>query len=387
MSESVPPLAESGRKNRFDRMEWAGAFGDLGTLIPFVVAYISVLKMNPFGVLFAFGLAMLVCGLVYKTPFPVQPMKAIGAAAAMQATQAVVAPNVIYSAALVTGLIWLALGLSGWAARLARMVPATVVSGIVFGLGFGFMLHGLTMMRSDWLVALIGFAGTLLLMRNRIVPAMFVLLAFGVAIGAWQHPDLLHGVVREGARLHWPSFALADLSWHQLMVGTLLLAVPQIPLTLGNAVIATREENNLLFPLRQLGESRIAVSTGIMNLFSAAVGGVPMCHGAGGMAGHIAFGARTGGAIVILGGALLLLAFFFSDSVEMLFALLPAAVLGVILFLTGAQLALGKSEFPSQRGERMVVLLTAALCVWNVGAGFVVGMLLHHFQRRGWLSM
>ena len=33
--------------NRFDRMEWAGAFGDLGTLIPFVVAYISLLKMDP----------------------------------------------------------------------------------------------------------------------------------------------------------------------------------------------------------------------------------------------------------------------------------------------------------------------------------------------------
>jgi MFS superfamily sulfate permease-like transporter len=128
-------------------------------------------------------------------------------------------------------------------------------------------------------------------------------------------------------------------------------------------VIATKEENNRLFPLRQTNESRIALSTGIMNLFSAAVGGVPMCHGAGGMAGHIAFGARTGGAIVILGGLLLLLAFFFSDSVEMLFGLLPLAVLGVILFLTGAQLALGKSEFPAARGERLVLLLTAVLCV------------------------
>jgi MFS superfamily sulfate permease-like transporter len=111
-----------------------------------------------------------------------------------------------------------------------------------------------------------------------------------------------------------------------------------------------------------------------------------MCHGAGGMAGHIAFGARTGGAIVILGSLLLVLAFFFSGSVEMLFGLLPVAVLGVILFLTGAQLALGKSEFPAQRGARLVVLLTAALCVWNVGAGFIAGMALHHMHRRGWLG-
>jgi len=66
-------------RNRFDRMEIAGAFGDLGTLVPFVVAYMGVLKMDPFGVLLAFGVAMLICGFVYRTPIPVQPMKAVGA--------------------------------------------------------------------------------------------------------------------------------------------------------------------------------------------------------------------------------------------------------------------------------------------------------------------
>ena len=49
--------------NRFDRMEVAGAFGDLGTLIPFVVAYISVLNMDPFGVLLAFGASMVTCSV------------------------------------------------------------------------------------------------------------------------------------------------------------------------------------------------------------------------------------------------------------------------------------------------------------------------------------
>ena len=53
--------------NRFDRMEVAGAFGDLGTLVPFVVAYVGVLKIDPIGVLFAFGLSMIICGLVYRT--------------------------------------------------------------------------------------------------------------------------------------------------------------------------------------------------------------------------------------------------------------------------------------------------------------------------------
>ena len=387
MSEpDLPSSAAQPRRNRYDRMEWAGAFGDLGTLIPFVAAYIGVLKMDPFGVLFAFGAAMLVCGLYYRTPFPVQPMKAIGAVAALQAVQtATVTPAAVYSAALATGVIWLFLGLSGLAARVARLVPPTVVAGIVFGLGFGFMLEGVRMMHNDWTIAAIGGIGTVLLMRSRSVPAMFVLLTFGIAVGASRDPQALTSLLQAGAAFHAPSFALTDLTWNQFFVGIVLLALPQVPLTLGNAVIAIREENNRLFPDRPVSESGVAVSTGIMNLFSATIGGVPMCHGAGGMAGHIAFGARTGGAPVILGCVLLVLAFFFSGSVELLFRLFPIAVLGVILFLTGAQLALGSSVFPEERSGRVVVLLTAALCMWNVGIGFVVGLGLHHMQRRGWL--
>lgn len=122
-----------------------------------------------------------------------------------------------------------------------------------------------------------------------------------------------------------------------------------------------------------------------MNLFSSAVGGIPMCHGAGGMAGHVAFGARTGGSVVILGAVLLGLAFFFSDSVQVLFKLFPPAVLGVILFMTGAQLAMGSGPTGESRGERFVVLATAAFCMWNVAIGFIAGLGLYQLSRRGLL--
>ena len=92
--------------NRFDQMEVAGAFGDLGTLVPFVVAYIGVLKMDPLGVLFAFSVAMIICGFVYRTPIPVQPMKVAGAIATTQAAQTLVlTPAMVYGASLVTGLV------------------------------------------------------------------------------------------------------------------------------------------------------------------------------------------------------------------------------------------------------------------------------------------
>ncbi len=376
-SFTEPAPAATLPRNRYDRMEWAGAFGDLGTLIPFIVAYISVLKMDPMGILFAFGASMVVCGLYYKTPFPVQPMKAIGAVAALQAAQtAVVTPQAVYAAAAVTGVIWLLLGVTGLSSRLAKLVPPPVVAGIVLGLGLGFMLEGTKLMQTGWLVAAVAAAVTLLLLKNRSFPAMFALLAFGIAVGAYQRPDLLVALGSARVDMRAPDFVLAGIGWSDLFVGVVLLALPQVPLTLGNAVIAIKDENNRLFPEAPVSEKRVSVSTGVMNLFSSAVGGIPMCHGAGGMAGHIAFGARTGGAVVILGALLLVLALFFSGSVEHLLQLLPQAVLGVILFLAGVQLALGNLPSRTSRAQAFVTLATAGVAMWNVAIAFGVGLVL-----------
>src|SRR5277367_138791 len=198
-------------------MEWAGAFGDLGTLIPFVVAYIAVVKMDPFGVLFSFGASMLVSGFYYKTPFPVQPMKAIGAIAATQAAQtAVITQSTIYGASLVTGLAWLLLGLSGAAHRVGRWVPRFIVVGIVLGLGLGFMLEGIKMMGDGWLIATIGMSGTVLLLKNKAVPAMFLLLLFGLVCGIAQNPGLLNSLASLKIQFRLPTIALFDITWKDI---------------------------------------------------------------------------------------------------------------------------------------------------------------------------
>jgi hypothetical protein len=369
-------------------MEWAGAFGDLGTLVPFVVAYVAVVKVDPFGILLTFGAAMVACGLYYRTPFPVQPMKAIGAVAATQAAQtATITAATVYAASLTTGIVWLVLGLTGIAKHLARLAPRFVVVGIVLGLGIGFMVEGTKLMNGGWLIAAIGLLGTLLLLTNRVVPAMFLLLAFGIVCGAVERPELLQALSSARPSIHWPNFPLGSLTWHDLLIGSTLLALPQLPLTLGNALIAITEENNRLFPDRPVTENKVACSTGIMNLGSAVVAGVPMCHGAGGMAGHVAFGARTGGAPIILGSILLVLAVFFSGSMLVFFDLISRPVLGVILFMTGAQLALGSCDFSKRKGERFITLVTAAFAMWNVGLAFVAGITLAYIERRGWLKL
>jgi hypothetical protein len=374
--------------NRYDRMEAAGAFGDLGTLVPFVVAYIGVLRMDPFGVLLAFGLTMVVCGLVYRTPIPVQPMKAAGAIATTQAAQTIViTPAMVWGACVATGVVWLLLGLTGTARYVTRLIARPVVLGIILGLGFGFMVEGVKMIAQNWWIGGAALLGTSLLLTNRIIPAMFLLLLFGAAYGILSDRTLLAALREVHLELRLPTLVLSGLTFNDLLIGTVFLALPQVPLTLGNAVIAITEENNRLFPNRRVNESKISTSTGLMNLLSASVGGVPMCHGAGGMAGHVQFGARTGGALIILGTVLLVTAMLFSASVGTLLRLFPPAILGVILFLTGAQLALGACDIPKDKGERFALMVTGALAIWNVGIAFVVGGAAYWLNKKGWLRV
>ena len=374
--------------NRFDLAEWAGAFGDLGTLIPFVAAYISILKMDANGLLVAFGVALTAAGAIYRTPFPVQPMKAIGAAAVSQTMLAAgLGAAAVVGAALTTGLLWIVLAVTGLGRRAAGWVPRSALLGVVMGLGFSFMLEGIRMMSaSPWVAGLL-LALTLLLLGRPRVPAMLVLLGIGVLVALIGQPALMRdlGALRPEFRL--PGFAWQSLSMNDLWVGFILLALPQLPLTFGNAYIAITEENNRLFPDRPVSARAVAYSTGLMNLGSSLIGGIPMCHGAGGMAGHVQFGARTGGSSIILGSILLGAGLFLSASIDTVFRIFPASVLGVIMFLAGLQLALGSRDSGAEKADRFVVLATAAFAIWNVGAAVLFGILVHQASQRGWLRI
>ncbi|HEX4943112.1 MAG TPA: putative sulfate/molybdate transporter [Usitatibacteraceae bacterium] len=383
MKVEHPSPAAAGARNRYDLKEFSGAFGDLGTLVPFVIAYLAIVKMDAGGVLLGFGGAMIATGLWYRTPVPVQPMKAIGAAAATHAAGAAITPSIVVGSGLVTALIWVVLGATGLAKKLAEWIPRPALLGVVLGLGFSFMLEGIRMMSgSAWLAAaLLAFA---LLAHSRL-PTMLLLLAAGVVIALVRQPALAAEISAITPAFRWPAFAWPALSAGDLWAGAVLLALPQLPLTFGNALLAITSENNRLFPDRPVTERGIAISTGLANAWSSAMGGVPVCHGAGGMAGHVKFGARTGGSTVMLGVLLALLALFFSDSVHVLLRLFPEPVLGVILFLAGAELALSSREAGDERVGRFVLLTTAAFTVVHVGVAVIFGILAYHASKRGWL--
>ncbi len=375
-------------KNRFDLAELAGAFGDLGTLIPFAVAYVSILKMDPAGLLLGFGATLIAAGLYYRTPFPVQPMKAIGAAAVTQ-TAGIVAltPAMVTGAGVATAAIWLFLGATGLAQRISAWVPRPALLGVVMGLGFSFMLEGLHMMSGHWAVSAGLLALTLMLLARSRFPAMVLLLLTGAVVALLQQPSLAGELALVRPVLRLPEFVWPALDWRDIWMGAVLLALPQLPLTFGNALIAITEENNRLFPDRPVSQRKVALSTGLLNLWSSALGGIPMCHGAGGMAGHVRFGARTGGASIMLGTLLLFGGLFFAASIGTLFRLFPPSVLGVILFLAGAELAMGSRDPGPEKVDRFVVLATAAFAVLNVGIAVIFGVGAHHASKRGWLRV
>lgn len=370
--------------NTYNLRELAGAFGDLGTLIPFLVGYITISKLDPVGVLVSFGLFKIIAGLYFKTPIPIQPMKAIGTAAISHA--GALTPGAIWASGLFSGLFWLLMGLTGAVTWVAKITSRPVVHGIILGLGLGFILEGVKMMDANPALAVLVSVGTFVLLSYERIPAMLILLGVGVITAVVSEPTLLGELGRMAWRLRLPDFALTKIGPSDLVTGVLVLGLPQVGLTLGNAIIATVEENNQIFPTRPTTVKAVAIDHGLMNLVGASLGGVPMCHGAGGLAAHIRFGARTGGALVILGSLVLGVGLFFADSVATLFKLFPRALLGVILMFGGLELAAGVHENPVRKEDRYVMLLTAGVSLWNMGVGYVAGLVLWHAYQRGWLK-
>ncbi len=371
--------------NDYNKMEFAGAFGDLGTLIPFVVGYITLNKMDPLGILVAFGIFKIFVGLYFRTPIPIQPMKAIGGMAIAHA--GTITPGMIWGSGIFTGLFWLLMGVTGAITWIEKVTTKPVVRGIMLGLGLSFIVEGLGMMKAQPLLAIGGIVLTLLLLNNQRLPAMLALLGYGIVFALLQKPELIEELSHLSIRFRWPELAFGRISWKELLSGFVILGLPQAPLTLGNAIIGTVAENNQYFPDRKVTAKTITIDHGVMNLISTCIGGVPMCHGAGGMAGHIRFGARTGGALVILGVIVLLTGLFLSDSVALLFQVFPRPILGVILFFAGVELALVIRDIKLKRQNLFILVVTAGTAMWNMGAAYLAGLLLYYGLERRWIRV
>lgn len=385
---------------RFNRMEVSGSLGDLGALLPLILGMIMVNGMSITGIFYTVGLFYICAGIYFGVPIPVQPMKAISAYAIATGVTA----SQVSGSALLVCLILFLIGITGSIDLIGRLIPKQVIRGVQLSTGILLMTQGVKLISgqsSQQLAAgsgepffsvqtflgidigiILGTVGALLalfLIRNKKYPAGIVLILFGILCGAAWGTHEGFADFRPG--LYFPGFfpfgfpSQADLS-----IAFFVLVLPQIPMTIGNAIIANTDLSTEYFG----GESKkvtyraTTLSMAFANGLSTILGGIPLCHGAGGLAAHYKFGARTGGSNLIIGGIFLALALFCGPHVLAFIHLLPLSILGVLLIFAGSQLALTILDMFARKDMFVVLLMLAITVTSNLAWGFGVGLIVAH---------
>jgi MFS superfamily sulfate permease-like transporter len=348
--------------------ECSGACGDLGTFIPHVIGAMTVAGLAPAGVLFGFGAFLIATGLFYGLPLPVQPMKAVSAVILTDGLR----PGEVAAAGMMLGLILLVLGITGWIGRLARMIPQSVSAGLQLGLGLLMGVLGIKLMLETPLIGFGSLALLFLLTRVPYCPAAPIVLGAAAVVG-W--------VSNSAPMPHQIGFApsipqLVIPTWLEVWRSLEIAVLPQLSLTLTNAVIVTASLSRELFPATGsiASERHLALSSGLANVLLSPFGAMPMCHGAGGLQAQYRFGARTGLAPIIFGVVVLVLAVGFADHATVLFAIIPIGAVGALLILAGTDLAISRRLFDGKPSCWPVIGVTAlATLTINPALGLILG--------------
>jgi MFS superfamily sulfate permease-like transporter len=350
---------------------------DLGVLVPISAALVLQNGLDAATILVGAGAFYLLAGLYFRVPIPVQPIKAAAAIAIASG----LGVETIAAAGIILGVIMFILGRSGAAAKLAGLFSLPLVRGLQLGVGLlllqvAFRLLPAGSETSNYiLVLVIAALLTVASIGTKRLPAALAIVVTGIGY------SLVAGSPIEiRAELWQPLFAAGSFDPAVLWSALILLVIPQIPLTFGNAVVAVTDLERSYFGPQASRATPAAVSTscGLANIAVGALGGMPMCHGASGLTAHYRAGARTYKMNVIAGGALLTLGILFGPTAFQLFALIPTVVLAGLLTFTGVHHSL---LVLNVRGYDLAIALVTGLTGWatsNLTIGLAAGLLLLH---------
>ncbi|KAK2615620.1 hypothetical protein N8I77_002364 [Diaporthe amygdali] len=400
--------------------EISGALGDLGTLLPLMIALALQGSISLPSTLVFSGLYNIATGAVFGIPLPVQPMKAIAAAAlASHASQR----DTLAAGALVAAAVLL-LSATGLLRLLTLYIPVPVVKGIQFGAGLSLVLSAGS-----------GMLGQLGWVHNPLDNRLWAIAAFLLLIFTARAPRFPYAlaVFLVGLVLAVVAVITATGDKHGHLPGwqvwrpyTIIpgfgsgeawsMAVAQLPLTTLNSIIAAAALASDLMGPALPGSTptvtELGLSVAAMNLLGCWFGAMPVCHGAGGLAAQHRFGARSGASIILLGAFKLLLGLFLGTTLLDLLGSFPRSVLGIMVAAAGLELAkVGQSlnhgapdlwedsvsaeggggggglsakrhrdVSDQEREERWTVMLvtTAGILAFrNDAVGFIAGMLTH----------
>ncbi len=394
---------------KFDRMEFAGSLGDLGTLLPLAIGMILVNGLDTMGLFFAVGLFYILSGLYFGVTVPVQPMKVIGAYAVATG----ISPDRIAASGALIAVCLLFFGATGAIDLLSRSIPKPVIRGVQLSTGALLMSQGVRFMLGTakfqslqgavepYLtlqalgpipigipIGILFAALTFRLLENRKLPAGLTVVLGGLAIGAVLGTHRGFGDLQMG--IYLPEILPFGIpAFPDVTFALLVLVLPQIPMTLGNAVVAYTDLAGEYFgPQAQKTTGRAAcISMALANTGAFLVGGMPLCHGAGGLAAHYRFGARTAGSNLMIGGIFLALALFFGPHTLAFLYLIPLSVLGVLLLFAGSQLALTILDLRERKDLFVALVMLGITLASNLAVGFAVGIAAAYALKSDHLSV
>lgn len=435
--EGVWRKLQSNLKAKNLWQEASGSLGDIGTFVPLLLAMALVNGLDLGTTLVFTGLYNLITGALFGVPMPVQPMKSIAAVAITEGDPLTV-PQIM-AAGLTTAALLFFLGATGLMSLVQRYVPLPVVRGIQLGQGISFgstavkyILFNQDFAKSksttsrSWLgsdgfiLAIVAFSFVILVSgagghtspptRQQtspaptdeeegggdaleqplvgekreeageyaprglaVIPSALIVFFVGVAIAIYRDPSVIKAVS------FGPSpFSVVRISLDDWKIGFVRAAIPQIPLSILNSVIAVCKLSNDLFPRKdEVTPRAVSMSVGIMNLVGCWFGAMPVCHGAGGLAGQYRFGARNGLSVAMLGTAKLILGLLLGSSLLQLLGQFPIGLLGVLLFFSGVELAMACRDQTSRMDALTMLLVTiVSLGSGSTASGFGCGVAL-----------
>ena len=397
------------KRYKFDRLELAGSLGDLGTLLPIAIAMVLFNGLDSLGVFLSIGIFYILSGVYFGITVPVQPMKVIGAYAIATAMR----PDQILASSLLMGVFLLIVGLTGAIDLIRKFTPNSVIRGVQLSTGALLIAGGVRFMIGtskyqalqnavephlafqsigaipiSLVIGAVAAVITLLLLDNKRFPAGLIVVAGGFAVGLalGARVDLAQGGI--GFNLpHWLPFGIpgrADFTF-----ALFALVLPQLPMTLGNAVLAYTDLSKSYFGEKsaKVTNRKACVSMALANFLSFCLGGMPLCHGAGGLAAHYRFGARTAGSNLMIGLLFVVMALVFGNQIIAFLNLLPMSILGVLLMFAGLQLTLTIMDLKDRKDFFVATLILGITLAANLAAGFIAGMIVAQLLRWEKLSV
>lgn len=373
-------------KNRFGLSEWSGAMGDLGTTLPLAFALIYINGFPVERIFLLWGLAYVVSGWFYRVPVSIQPLKAM----AVIAIAAGYSTEFLSSTALYYGILFILLSATGIIRWLAKWFSEALVRGIQLGIGLILAQKAFQLTYNNGLY----------LTREAAAPLINILLLIAVILLLWYaqykkgKPLILllllgagvltfaSGVSLKTAAYHGTPVAFTPPQLSLLLNSLIFLMIPQLPLTLGNAVFAASDACHLFWKKRskRVNPTRLGFSIGAGNVIIGLLGGFPICHGAGGIAGHAQFGGKTGGTTIIIGSIFVAAAFIKPLSSFLLY--IPIPILGGLLAFESWRLISLIKKVPGKI-ELFISVLVGLLsfATGNLTIAIIIGFLI----ERGYL--